>query len=112
MNGPEIVPFTLNSVKAGIDRLLEATGLAWDQVDLFLMHQGNRFLLENLRLKMRVDPERFTIDVEQTGNTVNASIPLLISRLIERGQLSGPKTCVLAGFGVGYSWAMSLVKWL
>ena len=112
MNGPEIVSFTLNSVKAGIDRLLEATGLAWDQVDLFLMHQANRFLLENLRLKMGVDPERLTIDVEQTGNTVNASIPLLISRLIERGQLRGPKTSVLAGFGVGYSWAMSLVKWL
>jgi len=112
MNGPEIVSFTLNSVKAGIDRLLEATGLAWDQVDLFLMHQANRFLLENLRLKMGVDPERLAIDVEQTGNTVNASIPLLISRLIERGQLSGPKTSVLAGFGVGYSWAMSLVKWL
>jgi 3-oxoacyl-[acyl-carrier-protein] synthase III len=112
MNGPEIVSFTLNSVKAGIDRLLNATGLGWDQVDLFLMHQANRFLLDSLRLKMGVDPERLPIDVEQTGNTVNASIPLLISRLIERGQLRGRKTSVLAGFGVGYSWAMSLVKWL
>ena len=74
------------------------------------MHQANRFLLENLRLKMGVDP---SVDRRRTtGNTVNASIPLLISRLIERGQLSGPKTSVLAGFGVGYSWAMSLVKWL
>jgi 3-oxoacyl-[acyl-carrier-protein] synthase III len=112
MNGPEIVSFTLNSVKAGIDRLLNATGLGWDQVDLFLMHQANRFPLDSLRLKMGVDPERLPIDIEQTGNTVNASIPLLISRLIERGQLRGPKTSVLTGFGVGYSWAMSLVKWL
>jgi 3-oxoacyl-[acyl-carrier-protein] synthase-3 len=112
MNGPEILSFTLESVKAGIERLLEVTDLAWDQVDLFLMHQANRFLLENLRLKIGIDPARLPIDVEQTGNTVNASIPLLISRMIERGQLDGPRTCVLAGFGVGYSWAMSLVRWL
>jgi 3-oxoacyl-[acyl-carrier-protein] synthase-3 len=112
MNGPEILSFTLDSVKTGIERLLDVTHLNWDQVDLFLMHQANRFLLENLRLKMGIDPERLPIDVEQIGNTVNASIPLLISRMIERGQLTGPRTCVLAGFGVGYSWAMSLVRWL
>jgi len=112
MNGPEVFSFTLDSVKAGVDRLLDANGLGWDQVDLFLMHQANRFLLDNLRLKFRVDPVRMPIDVELTGNTVNASIPLLMSRLLEQGRLTGPKTCVLAGFGVGYSWAMSLVRWL
>jgi len=112
MNGPEVLSFTLESVKAGIDRLLEANGLGWDQVDLFLMHQANRFLLDSLRLKFGVDPDRLPIDVEETGNTVNASIPLLISRRREEGRLTGPRTCVLAGFGVGYSWAMSLVRWL
>jgi 3-oxoacyl-[acyl-carrier-protein] synthase-3 len=112
MNGPEVLSFTLDSVKTGIERLLDVAHLDWDQVDLFLMHQANRFLLESLRLKMGIDPERWPIDVEQTGNTVNASIPLLIGRLMERGQLTGPRTSVLAGFGVGYSWAMSLVRWL
>ena len=111
MNGPEVFSFTLESVKAGIERLLDVAHMSWDQVNLFLMHQANRFLLENLRLKMGLDRDRLPIDVEQTGNTVNASIPLLISRMIERGELSGPRTCVLAGFGVGYSWAMSLLRW-
>jgi 3-oxoacyl-[acyl-carrier-protein] synthase-3 len=112
MNGPEVLSFTLDSVKTGIERLLDVSQLKWDEVDLFLMHQANRFLLENLRLKMRIDTERLPIDVDQTGNTVNASIPLLMSRMLERGELSGPRKCVLAGFGVGYSWAMSLVNWL
>lgn len=111
MNGPEIFSFTLGSVKAGIARLLEQTGTDWKSVDRYLFHQANRFMLDNLRRTMKIPVEKMPIDLEDTGNTVSASIPLLMTRELERGNLKAGQSCVLAGFGVGYSWAMSALRW-
>lgn len=112
MNGPEIYGFTLTTVHEGIEQLLKRAGLDWDQVDLFLMHQANRFMLEKLCQKMGVAPEKMPIDMEDIGNTVSASIPILICRCQDAGLLKPYQRYVLAGFGVGYSWAMTLLNWL
>jgi 3-oxoacyl-[acyl-carrier-protein] synthase III len=111
MNGPEVFGFTLAAVQAGIQQLLDVVGAGWDEVDLFLLHQANGFILESLRRKMRIAPERLPIDLEDTGNTCSASLPILLRRAIDRGLLRPGCRCVLAGYGVGYSWAMSHLVW-
>ncbi len=111
MNGPEIYSFTLSAVEAAIRQLLDRVRLSWTDVDRFLLHQANRFMLEQLRRKMDLPPAKMPIDLEDTGNTVSASIPILISRCQQRGILTAGQHCVLAGFGVGYSWAMTYMKW-
>ena len=111
MNGPEIFSFTLSAVKAGIQQLLDRLDIGWDEVDVFLFHQANRFMLERLRTVMKIPEEKMPIDVEDVGNTVSASIPLLIRRGMDRGLFRPGQKCVLAGFGVGYSWAMSALTW-
>jgi len=111
MNGPEIFSFTLSAVKAGIGRLLGVMQIDWNEVDLFLLHQANRFMLENLRKSMKIPADRMPIDLEDTGNTVSASLPVLMRRAMDRNLLRDGQTCVLAGFGVGYSWAMTGLYW-
>jgi 3-oxoacyl-[acyl-carrier-protein] synthase-3 len=111
MNGPEIFSFTLSAVKAGIGQLLDVMQIGWDDVDLFLLHQANRFMLESLRKAMKIPAERLPIDLEETGNTVSASLPLLMRRAMDRKLFRDGQTCVLAGFGVGYSWAMTGLHW-
>ncbi len=111
MNGPEIFSFTLSAVQAGIQQLLDRIGLGWTDIDLFLLHQANRFMLEQLRKKMDIPAAKMPIDLEDTGNTVSASIPILICRCQERGILKVGQHCVLVGFGVGYSWAMTYLTW-
>ena len=111
MNGPEVFSFTLSEVQAGVQRLLDRINLSWDDVDLFLFHQANRFVLERLGTKMKIPPAKLPIDLEEFGNTASASIPVLIRRCLDRAILRPGQTCVLAGFGVGYSWAMSAVTW-
>jgi 3-oxoacyl-[acyl-carrier-protein] synthase-3 len=111
MNGPEVFSFTLSAVKVGIQQLLDRLEVGWDEVDLFLFHQANRFLLQRLQAVMKIPDEKLPIDVEDVGNTVSASIPLLIRRGMDRGLFRPGQRCVMAGFGVGYSWAMSAMTW-
>ncbi len=111
MNGPEVFSFTLSAVKAGIQQLLDGLGIGWNEVDVFLFHQANRFMLQRLRTVMKIPEGKMPIDMEDVGNTVSASIPLLIRRGMDRGLFRPGQRCVMAGFGVGYSWAMSALTW-
>jgi len=111
MNGPEIFSFTLTAVKAGIDQLLDKLGIEWGDVDWYLFHQANRFMLERLGAAMKIPESKLPVDLQDVGNTVGASIPLLMRRMMDQGRFQPGQTCVLAGFGVGYSWAMTGLTW-
>lgn len=111
MNGPEVFSFALREVRPAVEALLRECNLSIEDIDLFLLHQANAFMLEHIRKKLGVSEEKLPVDVEETGNTVNASIPILIARLLEKGKLAAPKCCVLVGFGVGLSWGATLLEW-
>lgn len=112
MNGTEIFTFTHAMVKKGIEQLLEEIDKSISDVDLFLLHQANRFIIESIAKKMKLPPERVPVEIDLFGNTVSASIPILICQLQSKGQLHPNQNFVLAGFGVGYSWAMTWLEWL
>ncbi len=80
-------------------------GVTIDDLDMCVMHQANQFILEHLRKKAKIPAEKFVVDMREFGNTSSASIPLAVAHslggvLAERKQLM-----LLAGFGVGWSWA-------
>lgn len=109
MDGTEVFNFTLSAVPAGIRRLLAEIKREKEEIDLFLLHQANGFMLDALRRSMKLKPEQLPIDIAEIGNTTSASIPILIRRLLDSGRIRPGMRCVLAGFGVGYSWAMTSV---
>ena len=109
MNGPEIFAFTLRVVPGLVRETLEANGLALDDVDIFVFHQANRFMLEALRDKLEIPPGKFLIDVEETGNTVSATIPIALRRAMDGGIIRAGNRILIAGFGVGYSWGASVI---
>lgn len=104
MNGPEIFQFTMTVVPKTVRQLLEIAKLKIEDVDMFVFHQANAFILEHLRKKLQIPPEKFLLDMEETGNTVSASIPISIARAVARNQIVAGQKIVLVGFGVGYSW--------
>jgi 3-oxoacyl-[acyl-carrier-protein] synthase-3 len=111
MNGPEITIFSVRTVKSGIQQLLDRVGLDWGDVDLFLFHQANAYMLRRLCETLKIPQHRAPIDMEDTGNTICASIPILMGRCMERGIFHSGQRCVLSGFGMGYSWAMTMLTW-
>ncbi len=111
MNGPEVFNFTLQTVPQCIDDLLNRASLSQDDVDLFIFHQANRHMLQHLRDKIKIPEEKFVISLEQFGNTVSSTIPIALKESQDQNRIKTGSRIVLVGFGVGYSWGSTLVRW-
>jgi 3-oxoacyl-[acyl-carrier-protein] synthase-3 len=110
MNGPEIFNFTLKMVPASVKGLLEKRGLTIDDVDLFVFHQANEYMLEHLRKKIGLPREKFVVSMRSCGNTVSATIPIALEDARARGLAKAGDLVMLVGFGVGYSWGGTFVR--
>jgi 3-oxoacyl-[acyl-carrier-protein] synthase-3 len=109
MNGRAIFEFMLERIPGDLARCAESNGLTTDEIDLFLLHQASAHMLGYVTKRMKLDPARVPIHMQDTGNLVSSSIPFLIARLAGQGDLAG-KTTLLSGFGVGLSWASTVVR--
>lgn len=111
MNGPEIFRFTTVAVKSAIASLLTQLHIGKDAFRWFILHQASGFILKHLIQNCELEAERTPILLQNTGNTVSASIPLVLASLLESQKLQPGDRLVLVGFGVGYSWACCDVVW-
>ena len=105
MDGPSLISFTVDAVPKLVDEILHACNLCRDDVDQFLMHQATWKMLDELRTRLEVSPERLPIELANIGNTVSCTIPILIDQLRQRPSWSADAEKMLIGFGVGLSWA-------
>jgi 3-oxoacyl-[acyl-carrier-protein] synthase-3 len=105
MDGPELLKFSLDVVPSTVNQALAAAGWTRDDVDVYLMHQATAFLLNHLRDRMSLNGDKMPVDLEEYGNTVSSTIPILIDNLRRSGQLKPGTRTVMIGFGVGLSWA-------
>jgi len=110
MNGPEIFNFTLSAVPESVERLLQKAGVALEDIDLFVFHQANRYMLEHLRKRLRIAPEKFYFALENCGNTVSSTIPIALKKASLEGVLKPGSRVMLVGFGVGYSWGAMILR--
>lgn len=105
MNGSEIFNFTLEAVPALMQQVLEKNNLQKEDIDLFVFHQANKFMLNTIRKVCGITKEKFYIDLENTGNTVSCTLPIALKNAIDSTTIHQNMTVLLSGFGVGYSWA-------
>ncbi len=105
MDGPDLIFFTLETVPALIADVLKRTGTSGEEIDIYLMHQPTRMLLERLRETLKVGEDRMPMVLDGCGNTVSSTIPIVIEELREAGRLKPGKLTMMIGFGVGLSWA-------
>jgi len=111
MNGAEIFTFTLKSVPKAVQDILSVSNKTIDDIDLFVFHQANKFMLEHLRKKIKVPKEKFFLSFSEYGNTVSSTIPIALKDAQLQGALKQDDLVMLVGFGVGYSWGATLVRW-
>jgi len=108
MNGSEIFSFTSSSIPPLINKTLEKNKLYIEDINLFILHQANKFILNNLRKKLNIPEDNFYIFLENCGNTVSSTIPIAITEAKKENRING--NVLLCGFGVGYSWGSCIIK--
>ena len=111
MHGSDIFLFTMRVVPEYIAKLLERARLTISDVDLFIFHQASKLVIENLTRSLLLSPEKVFENYEYIGNTVSATIPIALKDAEQLGRLKDGDTVLLFGFGVGLSWAATLIRW-
>jgi 3-oxoacyl-[acyl-carrier-protein] synthase-3 len=101
----------LRAVPQLVTRLLQKAGLELGGVDHYVFHQANSYMLDSLRQKIGIPPEKFVVELRDCGNTVSSTIPIALKRAADRGRIKPGDRLMLVGFGVGYSWGATLVRW-
>ena len=105
MDGMAITYFTLREVPPLIDAVLTSAKLTRADLDYCIFHQANKFMMTYLRDKAGLNEVPFHNDISTTGNLVSGSVPLAIEQVIKAHGAEGLKRVMLAGYGVGLSWA-------
>lgn len=108
MDGQEIFMFTLVKVPKMMKEVLAKNNLQKEDVDLFVFHQANKYMLEHLRKKLKIDEDKFFVNLSKVGNTVSSTIPIALCDARDENKLTG--NVLLAGFGVGLSWGATIIR--
>lgn len=111
MDGPEIFNFTLETVPKTIDEVCAKNDISRDDVDLYVFHQANKFMLDTIRKVAGLPKEKFYVNLEDTGNTVSSTIPIALKRAEAEGRLRKGMRVMVVGFGVGLSWGGTILNW-
>ncbi|GAA2137177.1 beta-ketoacyl-ACP synthase 3 [Streptomyces synnematoformans] len=89
---------------------LDAAGVTPDDLDVFIPHQANMRIIDSMVKTLKL-PEHVAVarDIETTGNTSAASIPLAMERMLATGQAKSGDTALVIGFGAGLVYAATVV---
>ena len=109
MDGVDVFNFTLKVVPSSIKEALIKNNNSVEDIDVFLFHQANKFMIDFFRKKLKIPEEKVPISLDEFGNVSSATIPLtIVTRL--NGKLNTRKRLLLSGFEAGLSWATAIIN--
>ena len=111
MDGQAVYKFATRQVPACIEEVLEKTGLHADDIDLYILHQANKRILESIAKHLKVSMDKFPMNLNRVGNMSSAAIPVLLDEQNRAGNLKKGQTLVLSGFGAGLTYGACVMKW-
>ena len=105
MNGPEVFSFAIREVPILLNQCLKLKGWTAEEIDAVVFHQANAFMLSTIANKVGIPLSKVPMSIEMFGNTSSASIPLTMTVCMREQLQKGGAKLLLAGFGIGWSWA-------
>lgn len=108
MDGPEVFNFTSSVIPNFTNEILKKNSISAGVINQFVFHQANAFMLNIMRKRLRIIPEKFYINMDDGGNTVSCTIPIALKKYSEK--ITENENILIVGFGVGLSWSGGLIK--
>lgn len=109
MNGGEIFNFTLDAVPSMMKNILEKNGLEKDDIDYYVFHQANKFMLNTIRKVCVLPKDKFYVNLQETGNTVSSTVLIGLKECMVNGSIKSGDKVMISGFGVGLSWGGTIL---
>ena len=112
MNGGAIFNFTLDAVPTMMKEILEKNHLEKDEIDYYVFHQANKFMLNTIRKVCVLPKDKFYVNLGETGNTVSSTVLIGLKNSIDNRFIKSGDKVMVSGFGVGLSWGGVILKWM
>ena len=110
MNGSAIFNFTLDAVPSMMAQILDKNNMQKDDVDYYVFHQANKFMLNTIRKVCVLPKDKFYVNLEETGNTVSSTVMIGLKQNLKAGIITPGMKVMITGFGVGLSWGGTILK--
>lgn len=111
MDGKGIFNFTAFHVPDLVKNTLEKNEMKLDDIDLFVFHQANEYMLQTIRKRCKIPEDKFLIYLKDCGNTVSSTIPIALYHGFDDKKITAGDKVLLAGFGVGLSSAGVVIQY-
>jgi len=111
MDGSAIFNFTLDAVPAMMTQILKKNNMQKEDVDYYVFHQANKFMLNTIRKVCVLPKDKFYVNLANTGNTVSSTVLIGLKDCIESQTIKSGDRVMVSGFGVGLSWGGVILKW-
>jgi 3-oxoacyl-[acyl-carrier-protein] synthase III len=109
-DGSQIFNLIQLNVPEMIKHILEITGISKEQIDYYIVHQPNRFMIQKLADKIGVLRDKMPSNiVENFGNSSGVTLPVNIVHNLGSILISEKKKILLSGFGVGLAWGATIL---
>ena len=110
MDGSAIFNFTLDAVPAMMKDILVKNGMTQEEIDYYVFHQANKFMLNTIRKVCVLPKDKFYVNLEETGNTVSSTVLIGLKDCLDRGIIQKGMRVMVSGFGVGLSWGGTMLR--
>ncbi|HYN80903.1 MAG TPA: ketoacyl-ACP synthase III [Gemmatimonadaceae bacterium] len=111
MDGAAVLAFAQREVQPTVEHILRRNNLQLAEVKLVLFHQASLHALNILSEQLDLTPDQTFSNIAHLGNTVSASLPILLKDAQSAGRLEREDLVLIVGFGVGFSWGACLMRW-
>ncbi len=111
MAGREVFRHAVTNLSSVVSEVLEIVGLNADAIDWVVPHQANKRILDGTARKLKIDPEKLIVTVDEHANTSAASVPLALETAVSDGRIKRGDLLLMEAMGGGFTWGASLVRW-
>ncbi|HHT53707.1 MAG TPA: ketoacyl-ACP synthase III [Clostridiales bacterium] len=111
MAGQDVFKFAVSKVGQQTELALQALNLTPDDIDLYILHQANKRIIDSARARLEQPEEKFPTNIDRYGNTSSVTIPLLLDELLEAGSIKKGTKLLLSAFGAGMTTGTCVMIW-
>ena len=111
MDGRNVFKWAVRAVTDSIEVVMRKTGLSANDVSLFVLHQANIRIINNVAEQLGIPVEKMFNNLQDYGNTSGGSIPIALDEAFHAGRINRGDTLLMSGFGAGLTWGTCLFRW-